>query len=70
MDYELFKRFWVKSELTELCSHRLIVTSIANPPEPHFGQNVFHGDLQYLHYDMIYMHKLCPQINEFMEFQI
>jgi hypothetical protein len=43
-DFELFKRFRVKAELTELCSHSLIATPITNPPELHFGQ-VLHGDL-------------------------
>jgi hypothetical protein len=45
MDFELFKRFWVKAELTELNSDRLIAILIANPPELQFGQEVLHGDL-------------------------
>jgi hypothetical protein len=45
MDFELFKRFRVKAELTELSSHRLIAAPIANPPELHFGQEVLHGYL-------------------------
>jgi hypothetical protein len=56
IDFELFKRFRVKVVLTELCSHRLI----ANPPELHFGQEVHHGDIQYLHYDLVGIHKLSP----------
>jgi hypothetical protein len=48
----------------------LIATPIANPPKPHFRPEVFHGDLQYLHYDMVGMHKLSPRIYEVMEFQI
>jgi hypothetical protein len=50
-----------------LCSHRLIITLITNPPELRFGQ-VLHGDLQYLYYDLIDMHKLYPQINKVMKF--
>jgi hypothetical protein len=57
-DFELFKRFRVKHGSTELCSHRLIPTLITNPPELHFGQEVLRGDLQYLHYDLVDMHKL------------
>jgi hypothetical protein len=68
-DFELFKRFRVKSELTKLCSHRQIATPIVNPPELHFGQEMLHGDLQYLHYDLVDMHKLSPKIQEIMEFQ-
>jgi hypothetical protein len=45
MDFELFKRFWVKAELTEMWSHMLIAILIANPQEPHFRQDVLHGDL-------------------------
>jgi hypothetical protein len=29
---------------------------------------VLHGDLQYLHYDLVDMNKLSPQIDEVMEF--
>jgi hypothetical protein len=60
IDFELFKRFWVKFELTEICSNRLIATTIANPPELKFGQDVLHGDLQCLNYDLIDMHKVSP----------
>jgi hypothetical protein len=57
-DFELFKRFWVNAKLTELCSHRLIATNIANPSELNFGQKVLYGDLQDLHYDLADMYKL------------
>jgi hypothetical protein len=67
-DFELFKRFWVKAGLTELCSHRLVATLIANPAELHFGQEVLHGDLKCLHYYLVDMHKLSPKIDEVMEF--
>jgi hypothetical protein len=30
---------------------------------------MLHGDLQYLHYDLVDMHKLSPKIQEIMEFQ-
>jgi hypothetical protein len=43
---------------------------IASPPELQFGQRVLHGDLKYLHYDMVYMHKLSPKIDEAKEFPI
>jgi hypothetical protein len=64
MNFELFKRFRVKAELTELCSHSLIATLIVNPPGIHFGQEVIHGELQYLHYDLVDMNKLSPRIQE------
>jgi hypothetical protein len=44
-DIELFKRFWVKAELTQLWSDRVIATLIANASELHFGHGVLHGDL-------------------------
>jgi hypothetical protein len=46
------------TELTELCSYRLIVTPIANLLKLHFRQEVLYGDLQYFHYDLVDMHKL------------
>jgi hypothetical protein len=67
-DFELFQRFWAKAGLTELCSHRLIATLIANPLELRFRHKVLHSDLQPLHYDLIDMHKLSPQIDEVMAF--
>jgi hypothetical protein len=54
--------------LIELCSHRLIATLIANPPELHFGQEVLYSDPQTLHYDLVDMHNLSPQIDDVMEF--
>jgi hypothetical protein len=35
-DFELFKRFQVKIDLTEMCSYKLIATPIANPAELYF----------------------------------
>jgi hypothetical protein len=54
--------------LTKLCSISLVATAIANPPELDFGQGVLHGALQTLHYDLIYMHKLTPKIQEVIAF--
>jgi hypothetical protein len=68
-DVELFKWFWVKFELTEICSNRLVATTIANPPELKFVQEVLHRDLQTLHYDLVDMHKITPKIEEVMEFE-
>jgi hypothetical protein len=69
MDFELFKRFRVKAELTKLCSQRLMVTTAANPPEPNFGHEVLHCDLKRLHYDLVDMQKLTPKFQEVMEFK-
>jgi hypothetical protein len=69
MDFELIESFSVKFELTIMCSHRLIATTIANPPEHKFGHDLIHCDIQCLHYDLVYMHKLNPKIQEVMEFQ-
>jgi hypothetical protein len=52
-----------------MCSHRLIATTIANPPELNVRQEVLHGDLQCFHYDLVDMHKPNPNIKEVMEFQ-
>jgi hypothetical protein len=51
-----------------LCSHSLIASPIANPLKLHFGQEVLHGDLQCLNYDLVDIHKLSPKIDEVMEF--
>jgi hypothetical protein len=53
-----------------MCSHRLIGTTIANPPELNFGQEVLHGDLHCLIYVLANMHELTPKIQEGMDFQI
>jgi hypothetical protein len=52
-----------------MCSHRLIETTIAILQELKPGQEVIHGDLQILHYDMADINKLSPQIDEVMKFQ-
>jgi hypothetical protein len=43
---------------TDLWSNRLIATLIAIAPGLHFGQEVPHGDLQRLYYDLNDMHTL------------
>jgi hypothetical protein len=42
--------------------YSLITILIANTPELLFGQEVLHGDLQYLHYYLVDMHKLSFKI--------
>jgi hypothetical protein len=69
MEFELFKIFRVKAGLTQLCSHGLIAILIEILPELHFGQEVFDGDLQYLHYNLVDMHKLSPEIDKVMQFK-
>jgi hypothetical protein len=54
--------------LTKLSSISLVATPIANPPELNFGQGVLHGALQTLHYDLIDMHNLTPDIQEVIAF--
>jgi hypothetical protein len=55
--------------LNELLSIRLIEILIANQSRLHFGQEVLHGDLQGLEYDLGDMHILAPKIKEDIEFQ-
>jgi hypothetical protein len=55
--------------LNELWSDRLIAHLITNAPEFYFGQEVFHGDLHGLDYDMGCMYTLIPKIKEDIEFQ-
>jgi hypothetical protein len=51
-----------------LCSISLVATAIANPSELIFGRGVLHGALQTLHYDLIDIHKLNPNIQGVMSF--
>jgi hypothetical protein len=67
-DFELFQRFQVKLDLAKLWSIKLIATVIKNPPELNFGRGVLDGALQTLHYDLIGMHKLTPNIKEVIAF--
>jgi hypothetical protein len=54
--------------LTELWSIKLVATAIANLPELNFGLGVLHGALKTLHYDLIDMHKLTPNIKKVISF--
>jgi hypothetical protein len=69
-NFELIKRFRVKTGLTDLCSYRLIATLFSTRPKHLFGQGVLHGDLQSLYYQLVDKNKLCPNIQEVMELQI
>jgi hypothetical protein len=52
-----------------LWSDRLLAHLIANAPEFNIGQEVLHGDLQGLYYDLGYMYTLNLKIKEEIEFQ-
>jgi hypothetical protein len=56
--------------LNDLLLDRLIEIHTANSSKLHFGQEVFHGDLQRLYYDLSDMHTLTLKIKEDIEFQI
>jgi hypothetical protein len=56
--------------LIELWSDRLIEILIANSSKFYFRQEVFHGDLQRLYYDLGDMNTLNLKIKEDIEFQI
>jgi hypothetical protein len=56
--------------LNDLLLDRLIEIPTANSSKLHFGQEVFHGDLQRLYYDLSDMHTLTLKIKEDIEFQI
>jgi hypothetical protein len=68
IDFELFKRFWVKPGLTDLCSYRPIATHFANLPELYFRQGVLHSDLKHLYYHLTDMHIQYLKIEEDIEF--
>jgi hypothetical protein len=55
--------------LNDLWSGRPIEILIANPSKLHFGQEVIHGDLQGLYYDLGDLDTLTPQIKDDIEFQ-
>jgi hypothetical protein len=67
-NFKLFQRFQVKLDLTKLWSIKLMATAIENSPEFNFGRGVLHGALQTLHYNLIDMHKLTPNIQEVIAF--
>jgi hypothetical protein len=54
--------------VNELWSDRLIKILIANPSKLHFGQEVLHGDLKRLKYDLSNMHTLTLKMKEDIEF--
>jgi hypothetical protein len=54
--------------LSKLCSISLVATAIAHSPELNCGQDLLHGALQSLHYDLIDMHKITPKIQEVIAF--
>jgi hypothetical protein len=58
-----------KTDLNELWSGRLIEILIANPSKLHFGQEVLHGDIQRLDYDLSDMNTQTLKIKEDIEFQ-
>jgi hypothetical protein len=55
--------------LKELWSYRLIEILIPNAPELHFRQELLHGDLQRLYYDLDNSYTLTSKIKEDIEFQ-
>jgi hypothetical protein len=52
-----------------LWSDRLLAHLIAIAPELHFGQEMFHSDLQRLYYDLGDLHTLTIKIKEDIEFE-
>jgi hypothetical protein len=58
-----------KTDLNELWSDGLIEIIITNPSKLHFGQEVLHGELQRLDYDLGDMNTLTLKIKEDIEFQ-
>jgi hypothetical protein len=58
-----------KTDLKELWSDRLIEILIPNAPELHFGQGLFHGDLQRLDYSLGDMKTLTLKIKKILNFK-
>ena len=52
----------MKTDLNALWSDRLIKILIVNPSKLRFGQDVIHGDLQRLDYDLGDRYTLTPKI--------
>jgi hypothetical protein len=59
----------MKTDLKELWSDRLLAHLIANPSKLKYGQEMLHGNLQRLDYDLGDMYTLTPKIKEDIEFQ-
>jgi hypothetical protein len=57
-----------KIDLNELWSDRLIKILIVDSSKLHFGQGLFHDDLQRLGYDLDDILTLTPQIKEDIKF--
>jgi hypothetical protein len=51
-----------------LWSDKLLAHLIAKAPELHFGEEVFHSDLQRLDYDLYDRYTLTPNIKKDIEF--
>jgi hypothetical protein len=51
-----------------LCSISLVATALTNLPELNFGRGVLYSALKTLHYNIIDMHKLTPNIQGVMSF--
>jgi hypothetical protein len=60
----------MKTDLKELWSDRLLAHLIANPSKLKYGQEIIHGDLQRLDYDLGDLHAPYPNIEEYMEFTL
>jgi hypothetical protein len=60
----------MKTDLKELWSDRLLAHLIANPSKLKYGQEIIHGDLQRLDYDLGDLHTPYPNIEEYMEFTL
>jgi hypothetical protein len=58
-----------KTDLTELWSDGLIETLFANPSKLYFGQEVLHGVLQGLDYDLCDYYTRTLKIEEDIKFQ-
>jgi hypothetical protein len=57
-----------KPDFTKLRSDWLLETLVVNPSKLHFGQEVFHGDVQRLGYDLSNMNTPTPNMKEDIEF--
>jgi hypothetical protein len=59
----------MKTDLKELWSDRLLAHLIANPSKLKYGQEMLHGNLQRLDYDLGDIYTLTPKIKEDIKFQ-
>jgi hypothetical protein len=63
-----YSKDYRKTDLSELCSDRLLEILILNAPEFHFEHGLLHGDLQTLYYDLYDSYTLTLKIKEDIEF--